>query len=120
VVNFEKALVDMDSHGRSGGEQAKIEAGGFEAAEVGIEGRNRETGANGESGEVGVHLDLGRGGWDGSQFEPKFASTLGFGIEGEDVELGVPSGKRCGGLNVGECGTRVVAADGGGCSETEE
>ena len=48
-----------------------MKPGGFEPAEVGIKGRKWQIGADGEGGEEGVHPDLGRGGWDGSEFKPQ-------------------------------------------------
>ncbi len=54
----------------SGGEEEEIEADGFEAAEVGVEGGEGKTGADSKGGEIGVHPDLGRGGGDGGEFEP--------------------------------------------------
>lgn len=41
------------------GKEAKLEADGFESAEVGIESGKGKTGADRESGEVGIHPDLG-------------------------------------------------------------
>ena len=85
----------------SGREEKEIKADSFKAAEVGIKGRKRETGADGEGGEVGVHPDLWRGRWDGGEFEPEFAGAFGFGIESADVGLGTPVSEDGGSFVVG-------------------
>jgi hypothetical protein len=79
--------------GESSGEEVKIETGGFEAAEVGIQGGKRETGADGEGGEVGIHPDLGGGGGDGGEFEPECSGAFWFGIKAANREPGVPGGE---------------------------
>ncbi|NLT69710.1 MAG: hypothetical protein GXX91_03325 [Verrucomicrobiaceae bacterium] len=47
----------MASASIASGEKVKIEAGGFKTAEVAIESRKMEPGADGEGGELGVHPD---------------------------------------------------------------
>ncbi len=67
------------------GKEMKLEAGGFEAAEVGVQGGEGKSGADGEGCEVSVHPDFGRSGRDGGELEPEFAGAFGFGIEAVDV-----------------------------------
>jgi len=71
--------------GKSFREKAKGESGGFKSPEVGIEGGESDSNADGEGGKVGVHPDLGRDGGNGGEFQPEFAGACGFGVKAADM-----------------------------------
>ena len=74
------------------GKEAKLQADGLEAAKVGIESGQGKISADGESGEVGIHPDLGRGGAHAGKFKPQFAGAMGFCFEATDMGPSVPGG----------------------------
>ena len=101
------------------GKEVKLEAGGFEAAEVGVQGGEGKSGADGEGCEVSVHPDFGRSGRDGGEFEPEITRAFGFGVEAVDVRLSKPSGEDRNGIGVGSGGYLVKSVQGGGGYEAQ-
>ncbi len=61
----------------------------FELAEIFIGGDETKVSGNGESGEVGVHPEFGRGGIAIGKFQPKVASA-GRLIDGSHPGIGKP------------------------------
>jgi hypothetical protein len=102
------------------GKEVKLEAGGFEAAEVGVQGGEGKTGADGEGCEVCVHPDFGRSGMDGGEFEPEITRAFGFGIEAVDVRLGAPTLKHFHRPGIGDRRGIVAATDRRGGQKAEE
>jgi len=100
-LELEEGFLRGGGHTGSSGEEEELEAGGLEAAEIGIQRGKRKTGADGEGGEVGIHPDLGRCGRDGGKFEPQLAGALGLGIEAADAGFSAPDVKGFDGGGIG-------------------
>ena len=75
---------------KSFGKKQQRKPGGFKLPEVGIEGGERDSSADGKGSEVGIHPDLGRGRRNGCEFQSELAGAWRFFVQAVDVAAGTP------------------------------